>query len=48
MSLWRDEILECRQLQPPKRTNLKELGRNIYLHVIMLDRPETIDVRNDQ
>lgn len=31
-----NEILECRQVQPPKRTNSKELGRNACLHVVML------------
>ena len=35
----RYEILEHRYLQPPKRTNLKKLGRNVRLDVIMLGRP---------
>ena len=33
---WRYEILEGRQIQPPKSADSKELGRNVCLHIIML------------
>ena len=39
-----NEILECRQVQPPKRTNSKEFGRIACLHVVMLNRLGKIDV----